>query len=184
MTTQNNTELMRTYLTLLESNNTSAVNQETLEEGPMWDAMKGVFNSAFGRILAPKHAPWVQRAMITYIREFQIVMKQRQQDYDTLTWRTITDFLIRGKSATRLRIGPKVKAADGKKITPDDSKGVPLTRDDISAILKDDRQIIAIILNKSKIANPMGYIPRGKAIFGTLTNKLVGQNSNNTNPPE
>ena len=158
--TKNNTETMRKYLTLLESD---TVEEQNLEEGPKWNAIKGVVGSVFGKLLEPKDMPWVQKAMLPYLRYFEATMKQYRQDYSTVTWSMLTNFLIRNRISSKLDLGGG-------------HRGAPLTKEDVVGILTDDRQTLITILGKMGINNPKNYLPTNSGVFAApWSNKKIGE---------
>ena len=161
----NDTEKMRQYLKLLEHSEHPVEHTkyyvddlEVLEEGPIWNSIWGLINSAFKRTMKFQwNTAWIQKALVRYLRSFELVMGQYKQTYATLTWNSLIQFLLRNRAATQLDIGGGVQ-------------GQQLTRDDIIDIFKDDRQVLVNILKTSRVplpGNPMTLIPQGQNIFSS-----------------
>jgi hypothetical protein len=169
MTTQNNTELMRTYLTLLsESSPSSLTKNSELDEAI---GIKSLTGSWIGSWFShhQKGKLILQKSGIQYKNLFKKYMGTKsignqKIDYSTVTWRILVTFL-KSKAATL--------------ITIENRHGIPLTVEDIKGMFNDvilKRSIVAGLKNMAK-----GYILPTSANLGSVYDRPISLGTNPQN---
>jgi hypothetical protein len=157
--TEPNAGEMRKYMALLESTQP----EERVDEGlldNMWTAAKSLFSmGSLGRYeMLSLYNP--------YERQFRRAMGQKNQNYDTVTWKTLMNFLI-----SRIPLSLKF---------PKNMRATKLTKQDVLEILN-QRRLRDTTFNAIRDGLPedatVEFLPTGQTIMQRLENLISGEDT-------
>ena len=101
----NNTEQMRKYAQLLESQHASDLDLDEAFAPILRQKLTGIKTGLLAKFSQRhKGLDLIQKALVPYMKMFAQVMGRRQQNWDTVTWRTVGNFLT-SSASFRLPMG-------------------------------------------------------------------------------